>query len=225
MTVETINNGIEDLDDTLPAGTDPKSEGDNHIRNTKLALGLSFPNSAGAWNTTSEIQASGFNAKDVKIRNVGTPVDATDAAQKGQIDALDVRVTSNDDDITALEQNDAVQDAALTDHETRITDLEAAASKFTSYGYIDATGAITGGSGDFSVNKLGTGEYELVFNEAATAQFNQSMNVNTVGVPPFSLARTIDVAAVSATNWGVYTYNANNGNPIDAGFTFTRQAN
>lgn len=48
MTVEAITSGaastISDLDSSLPAGSDFKSEGDNHIRNTKKALQLTFPN-------------------------------------------------------------------------------------------------------------------------------------------------------------------------------------
>jgi hypothetical protein len=46
MTVETVN-GISDLNATYPAGGDPKSEGDNHVRNIKTALKTDLPNITG----------------------------------------------------------------------------------------------------------------------------------------------------------------------------------
>jgi hypothetical protein len=47
---------IEDLNATWPLGTDPRSEGDDHIRNIKAALQASFPNTTGAWKTTDSIE-------------------------------------------------------------------------------------------------------------------------------------------------------------------------
>ena len=201
MTVETITNGVEDLDPNFPAGTDPVSEGDNHVRNIKTAIGLSFPNTAGPWNTTSEIRAAGFDAKDVKIRNVGTPVDATDAARKGETDALSDRVGA----------------------------LEAQGVLYRSFGTWESGGEtqfpnISGGTGDFTVERFGVGQYQITFDEAASGQFEQSITVHTLGVPPFSLARTIDVFPLSATTFGIYVYRTSNGNPVDANLTFIRVA-
>ena len=47
MTVESATY-INTLDATYPAGTDPKSEGDDHIRQFKAAVKATFPNVAGA---------------------------------------------------------------------------------------------------------------------------------------------------------------------------------
>lgn len=49
MTVESATY-IDELDDTLPAGSDQKAEGDNHIRLLKTVLQASFPNVSGAAN-------------------------------------------------------------------------------------------------------------------------------------------------------------------------------
>ena len=202
MTVETITNGIEDLDPNFPAGTDPVSEGDNHVRNIKTALDLSFPNTSGAWNTTSEVRASGFDAKTVKIRNVGTPTESTDAARKGETDALSSRIAA----------------------------LEAQSVQYRSFGSWDS-GAdqqfpnIAGGSGDFTVERVGLGQYVITFDEAAAGQWEQSITVMTIGIPPFSLQRDIDVFPASATQCNIYVYNSNNGQAIDANLTFIRLAN
>lgn len=66
MSVESATN-IAQLDPTLPAATDPKSEGDNHIRGLKVAIQGTFPgvtgistsatsNSATLLATTSQVQ-------------------------------------------------------------------------------------------------------------------------------------------------------------------------
>jgi hypothetical protein len=48
---------IEDLVPANPLGTDPKSQGDDHIRLVKSTIQNSFPNTTGPWNTTSPISA------------------------------------------------------------------------------------------------------------------------------------------------------------------------
>lgn len=47
MTIESVTY-ISDLDITLPANTDVKSEGDDHLRNIKLGIKNTFPMIAGA---------------------------------------------------------------------------------------------------------------------------------------------------------------------------------
>jgi hypothetical protein len=47
MSVEIVTT-INTLDASFPAATDPRSEGDDHIRNIKSALKTTFPNVAGA---------------------------------------------------------------------------------------------------------------------------------------------------------------------------------
>lgn len=51
MSVEVVTY-INTLDPSFPAATDPRSEGDDHIRNTKSALRVTFPNVAGAVNVS-----------------------------------------------------------------------------------------------------------------------------------------------------------------------------
>jgi len=47
MSVEVVTT-INTLDASFPAATDPRSEGDDHIRNIKTALKTTFPNVSGA---------------------------------------------------------------------------------------------------------------------------------------------------------------------------------
>lgn len=207
MTVETINNGIEDLDDTLPAGTDPKSEGDNHMRNIKLALGLSFPGSDGAWNTNQIIRGLGYDAKAAPIIDVGAPVNPTDAARKGDVDAVS---------------------AIVIDNTERIDDIEEQVGRFQSFGHYDGINdVLEGGSGDFSINKVATGEYEITFSEAATSQYSQALVVQVQGFPPFAGGRATNSFPFSTTLVGVYGFNADSpglGDPIDIIFSFIRTA-
>jgi len=55
MTVESVTY-ISDLNQSNPAGTDPKSEGDDHIRNIKKGIDGSFPNFAGIAMTSTEAE-------------------------------------------------------------------------------------------------------------------------------------------------------------------------
>ena len=55
MTVESVT-FITDLNPVNPAGTDPKSEGDDHIRNIKTGLDGTFPNFAGIAMTATEAE-------------------------------------------------------------------------------------------------------------------------------------------------------------------------
>jgi hypothetical protein len=48
---------IEDLIPANPAGTDPKSQGDDHIQLIKSTIQNSFPNTTGAWTTSDPIAA------------------------------------------------------------------------------------------------------------------------------------------------------------------------
>lgn len=53
MTVESVTY-ISDLNATLPAAGDAKSEGDDHIRNLKTGIKATFPNVNGAISATDE---------------------------------------------------------------------------------------------------------------------------------------------------------------------------
>jgi hypothetical protein len=87
MPLELVTAGIQDLNQNWPLGTDPKSEGDNHIRNIKKGLSLSFPGMTLPWNTSEKITGNGFEASDARITGVGVPTQPTDAARKQELDA------------------------------------------------------------------------------------------------------------------------------------------
>jgi hypothetical protein len=53
MALETVEH-IDDLDVNNPAGTDPKSQGDDHIRNIKSAIKTTFPNITDAVTATHD---------------------------------------------------------------------------------------------------------------------------------------------------------------------------
>lgn len=48
---------IEDFNTAWPLPGDPKSQGDDHLRSIKSAVNASFPNTTGAWSTSSPITA------------------------------------------------------------------------------------------------------------------------------------------------------------------------
>jgi len=126
---------IEELNPAWPTGTDPKNEGDNHLREIKGALHGSFPGMNGAWNTNQKVRMAGADMSNSVVENVADGADPQDAVNQQQPTA---RVPG-----------------------------------FISWGSVAANGSITGaGSGDFSVNKLGTGLYELVFNRQALPDSN-----------------------------------------------------
>lgn len=59
MTVETVTY-ISDLDSSLPLPSDPKSEGDNHLRNIKAAIRATFPSITGPVTVNQTALNSGF---------------------------------------------------------------------------------------------------------------------------------------------------------------------
>lgn len=88
MTIEQITSGaastISDLDPTLPAAGDPKSEGDNHLRNTKKSIQLTFP---GISATVSGV------ASELAFAHKGGTVSGN-AFIKGKIDCGSISVSS-----------------------------------------------------------------------------------------------------------------------------------
>jgi hypothetical protein len=81
MPLESVS-FIEDFNDNWPTGTDPKNEGDNHIRNVKKGILDSFPNTSGPWNTTSQISMGGATMQGQTVEAVGDPVNDTDAVNQ-----------------------------------------------------------------------------------------------------------------------------------------------
>jgi hypothetical protein len=153
-----------------------------------------------AWTTSQEISAFGYNANAVRIRNVGVAVDATDAARKGDTDALDSRVAA----------------------------LEAQAATFASFGTVAFNGTIEGGSGDYVLVKQGVGTYQLTFTEAASATNDQSLAVTLRGLAPGFIGATVaNVWFDSPTVARVFLLQDDTPDPVlvDAAFTFQRLAN
>ena len=71
--------GVQDLIDTWPEPSDPKREGDDHLRVIKKAVTESFPNMTAPWTTTDKATVGGLDATGNRIENVGGPVDRADA--------------------------------------------------------------------------------------------------------------------------------------------------
>ena len=146
---------IENLNQAWPLGTDPKSEGDDHLRGLKNAIKNSFPNTSGAWKTSDPFEA-------------GPAVTDAQLATLGQ-----------------------VKSQILTD------------TYGMNFGYIDASGSIIGGTGDFTSNRVATGEYNLTFNQAASSTVNQAIVAIVASAPPFSPDYKCLGVAASPTLMGV----------------------
>lgn len=207
MPLESVTTGIEDLNPAWPTGVDPISQGDDHVRNTKQALQLSFPNTSGAWNIAQEVKTVGIDVSDGRVRNVGAPSDIDDATRLG--------------DLQAVEGALQVQ---IDDNVERIDALEEQAARFQSFGNYDGINdVLLGGSGDFSVVRDSTGVYTFTFTEAAASLYAQSLVANNVGV--FNQgADVFYVIPTTTTAWQVTCYSAN-GQLINTNFSFMRVAN
>jgi hypothetical protein len=218
MPLESITTGIEDLNPSWPTGVDPISQGDDHVRNTKQALQLSFPNTSGAWNVTQEITTQGINVTDNRVRNVGAPTDIDDATRLGDLQAVE----------SSLEAGYLAGDAALQtqidDTDARVTYLESQVGKFQSFGNIDGVNEILlGGSGDWSFIRNSTGVYTVTFTEAAASLYSQALIATQVGV--FNAgADAFYVIPTSETVWQISCYSTN-GQLTDTNFSFIRTAN
>jgi hypothetical protein len=107
-----------------------------------------------------------------------------------------------------------------------VNNLEAQVAKFASFGVIDNTAStptIAGGSGDFSIAKFGVGNYQITFNEAASATDNQSLVVTATGEGVIVNAITAVIDTQSPTVVSVFTFNSQ-GNQVNQNFTFQRLA-
>jgi hypothetical protein len=89
MPVET-GDEIQDLNPDWPAGTEPKSQGDDHLRKIKQCLKNSFPNMNGAWSTTSPIKAGQATLSTELVR-----LDQVPKTALGWIDAAGAPVSGN----------------------------------------------------------------------------------------------------------------------------------
>lgn len=98
MTVESVTT-INDLDPLNPAGTDGKSEGDDHIRNIKTGLKQTFPNIAGPMTATHD-----------ELNYLDGPIPGTASASK----ALVLGATKNIDTIDVTKDGLEIGGVAVT---------------------------------------------------------------------------------------------------------------
>lgn len=80
MPIETTLNSIANLNAAWPTGADPKSDGDDHIRNIKSILKLSFPNFAGPMPVAHDQVASKADIANAQFSSV-LPSQATNAGK------------------------------------------------------------------------------------------------------------------------------------------------
>jgi hypothetical protein len=218
MPLESTYNGIQDLNPSWPTGTDPKSQGDDHMRAIKQALQQSFPVMTGAWQTTSKIKCEGLDVSGERIENVGASVDATDAARKGDVDAINNRLTPAENELVRLGDVTDDNKDQIEENQQRIGALEQQQG-ISSFGAVGAQGGSgSGGSRDWSVSKIATGKYRLVFS-AAAGGLDKNILVATC-IDPNSQDAVLDVSNISSTTVEVRTYR--NSSAADIGFNFIR---
>lgn len=87
MPVEAGVNGIEDLNAAWPTGTDPKSEGDDHIRNVKLAVQGSWPSMAGPNWIDGQLKVHGLDMNLYQVTNMSDGSADDHAATVRQLNA------------------------------------------------------------------------------------------------------------------------------------------
>ena len=169
MTVENVTY-ISDLEPANPKGGDSIAQGDNHIRNTKLALRNTFPNIDG------EVKASDEELN--YLQGLDRPI--SDIIQEGEDadSALEARVTKNEQDIALKADKSYVdaQDGALS---SRIDALEAVDHSHTidSHTDVDLTGitegcALVWDGAKWIAKKVGGGMLTLVEQPATVGSFS-----------------------------------------------------
>jgi|GEM_PF-6641534 len=138
MTIETITSGaastISDLDPTLPAASDPKSEGDNHIRQTKKALQLTFVNVSA---TVSGV------ASELSFAHKGGTVSGN-AFIKGKIDCGSISVSATAVVNTKLIVADAAIAGSLTVSGTSVFVSPATFEKTVTISHLVAANIVVG---------------------------------------------------------------------------------
>jgi len=103
MPVESVTY-ISDFNTSLPAGSETKGEGDNHIRNLKLGIKQTFPNVTGpvtathttlsnAANKTGDTYSGNQNFTGANL-TVATPTNANQAVPKSYADGLVISATA-----------------------------------------------------------------------------------------------------------------------------------
>ena len=228
MPLESNITGIQDLNPAWPTGVDPVSEGDNHVRNTKDAVQKSFPGMTAAWTTSSAIVCAGVDVSGGLVTNLGVPVAATDAARKGDVDALNTLIDDNAADIATNAANIATNATNISNNATNIaTNANDIASinlrlpsQYSGGSVSGAGGILANSTGDFTVSKEGTGIYRLDFTESASTAFAQTLTVGVESAVAIQRYAVVDIR--DANTIAVIIVNGANGNAADNQFNFMR---
>ena len=252
MPLESNITGIQELNPAWPTGVDPISEGDNHARNTKDAVQKSFPGMTGAWQTSSAISCAGVDVNNGQVTNLAAPVNATDAARKGDLDAVDSRITQNESDIATNAANIATNASNILNNANAIASNDADISALdgrvtTNEGNITTnTSNITtntnqlnvlpdrysGGSVSGAGAIIGVPTGDFTVSKEGTGQYR--LDFTTSAGSAFAQTLTVGVESAShqqryalvdirdANTVAVLIVNGSNGNAIDGQFNFMR---
>ena len=228
MPLEDNVTGIQDLNPSWPTGVDPVSEGDNHVRLCKSGIQQSFPGMTAAWTTTQKINCVALDAGGGVISSLGVPLDDTDAARKGDVDALNTLIDDNAAAIATNAANIATNATNISNNATNIAtnandiaDINLRLPSQYSGGSVSNAGSILSNStGDFTVSKEGTGIYRLDFTESASTAFAQTLTVGVESAVAIQRYAVVDIR--DANTIAVIIVNGANGNAADNQFNFMR---
>ena len=150
MGLETVTH-ISDLATANPLGTDPRSEGDNHIRNIKTAIKTDFPNISGAMTAThTELNVLDGVTGGTVTASKGVVVDGSSKVDIWNVDNLSLNgnsltSTSGDLQLAAVSgSNITLQDDADNTKEVTLDMATVTTSTERTWTFPDATDTFVG---------------------------------------------------------------------------------
>jgi len=150
MGLETVTH-ISDLATANPLGTDPRSEGDNHIRNIKTAIKTDFPNISGAMTAThTELNVLDGVTGGTVTASKGVVVDGSSKVDVWNVDNLSLNgnsltSTSGDLQLAAVSgSNITLQDDADNTKEVTLDMATVTTSTERTWTFPDATDTFVG---------------------------------------------------------------------------------
>jgi hypothetical protein len=146
MGLETVTD-IDDLDISNPLGTDPRSQGDDHIRNIKKALKTDFPSITGAMTATqAELNVLDGVTAGTVTASKGVVVDATSKVDVWNVDNLTIDGNTLTANTGAINITPAAGSAIVLDATINVdAGVVTGATSITSTTFSgDLTGAVTG---------------------------------------------------------------------------------
>ncbi len=146
MGLETVTD-INDLDISNPLGTDPRSQGDDHIRNIKKALKTDFPSITGAMTATqAELNVLDGVTAGTVTASKGVVVDATSKVDVWNVDNLTIDGNTLTANTGAINITPAAGSAIVLDATINVdAGVVTGATSITSTTFSgDLTGAVTG---------------------------------------------------------------------------------